>query len=73
MSLVTLTTSAITQMKYLLDKKPEAKGIQLLVVKSGCSGMKYHLDYVRTPLENAQVVEQNGITVYLRVPPCYFS
>ncbi|KTC84176.1 HesB/IscA family protein [Legionella brunensis] len=49
---VSLSEAAKRHILSYLDKQNEVKGIRLSVKKTGCSGLSYVVDYVKTPHEN---------------------
>jgi iron-sulfur cluster assembly protein len=66
MAPLTLTESAVERVRALLDgrDKPSA-GIRIGVRSKGCSGLTYTLEFAdeRGPLD--EVVEKDGITVFI--------
>lgn len=67
MAYITITDRAAAKAKQLLEKagKPGA-ALRVRVISGGCSGMEYKLEpdaLPPTPSDN--VVEQNGLKVYL--------
>ncbi len=42
---LTLTNSAVNQVKNLLAQQPQAVGLRIGVRQRGCNGMSYTLDY----------------------------
>lgn len=47
---VSMTESAMTHVRKLLARS-DAQGVRIGVKKSGCSGFKYEIEFVTTPLE----------------------
>jgi len=65
--LLTLTESAATRAKFLLEKtgKPGA-ALRVRVISGGCSGLEYKIEPdFEPPKPQDQVVESNGVKVYL--------
>lgn len=48
---ISFSESAIKHLVSYLVKNPEQKGVRLSVKKTGCSGLSYVVDYVKSPLE----------------------
>ena len=42
---LTLTNSAVSQVKNLLSRQPDALGLRIGVRQRGCNGLSYTLDY----------------------------
>lgn len=61
---MSITPSAIVHLKELLDQ-PEPKMIRVGVKNRGCSGLAYHLEYVKKPGAFDEVVEQEGVKVLI--------
>jgi len=67
MALVTVTESAAEQIKRLLDQegKVESHGLRMKVVGGGCSGLQYQLAFDDNERENDNVLEINGIRLFV--------
>jgi len=61
---MTLSPSAVTQLRRLLDQ-PEPKLIKVGVKQKGCSGLSYDLQYVDRPERLDEVVEQDGVKIVI--------
>lgn len=66
MSNISITERAVDQIKALLEKqgKPDA-GIRLGTRTYGCSGMGYTIDLCDAPSDNEELIELNGIKLYV--------
>ncbi len=64
--MITVTPSAVQQLKTLLAETPESsgKGLRLYVETGGCAGMQYGmgLDF---PKEGDEVIEHDGVHFYV--------
>ena len=60
---VTLTESAVDQIKKQLHKRGQGLGLRLGVKKSGCSGYAYVIDYADQAYEADIVFEDRGVKV----------
>lgn len=56
-----VTDKAANRIKTFLEKKPEAKGFKLSIVKTGCSGWGYEVDLPIELSESDVVFEDKGI------------
>lgn len=71
---ITLTPAALKHIQSQLQKQPQYKGIRFGVKKSGCSGLKYLLDYVveinpqdmMITVENVMIAMASSDLAYLR-------
>lgn len=61
---VTLTASAVRQIKRLMDREG-AKGLRIGVKKGGCAGMEYTMETAQDVLPHEEVVEQEGARVLI--------
>jgi iron-sulfur cluster assembly protein len=61
--MITLTESAIKRVGDMMTKRQSGIGLRIGVVKSGCSGFSYALDYADELQENDTVIEQGDIKV----------
>ena len=62
---ITLTAAAAERVKFLLDQKPEAKGLRIGVKTKGCSGLSYAIEYAKAPESLDTIVHEQGVTVYI--------
>lgn len=73
MALVTLTEKAVRQMRSMLasrDRKEE--GVRLAVKSRGCSGLSYLLEYAEKPQPGDEVVESDGIRLFIDPKATFF-
>ncbi|CAK7902823.1 iron-sulfur assembly protein 1 [[Candida] anglica] len=63
-ALITLTPSAISHLKALLDQ-PEPQLIRIGVRNRGCSGLTYNLEYVNEAGKFDELIEQDGVKVLI--------
>lgn len=64
MALITLSANAVEHLRALLDQ-PEPQLIRIGVRNRGCSGLTYHLEYVTEPGKFDELVEQDGVKVFI--------
>lgn len=57
---ITLSEAAVKHLISYLNKNPEQNGVRLSVKKTGCSGLSYVVDYVKSPLEGDIVLPLSG-------------
>lgn len=57
--MITLTESAIDRVRDMMTKRESGIGLRIGVVKSGCSGYSYALDYA-DELANGDVILERG-------------
>lgn len=57
--MITLTESAINRVRDMMSKRDSGIGLRIGVVKSGCSGYSYALDYA-DELGNGDVILERG-------------
>lgn len=57
--MITLTESAIERVRDMMTKRESGIGLRIGVVKSGCSGYSYALDYA-DELANGDVILERG-------------
>lgn len=63
---MTITPAALERVKLLLDKRGKSSaGIRIGIRTKGCSGLSYTLEYAdeKQPLD--EVVEVDGITIFI--------
>lgn len=65
-NLFTLTPQATARVKVLLEGrgKPSA-GIRIGVRTKGCSGLSYTLEFVDDPHPGDEIVQDQGLTIYI--------
>lgn len=64
-SAITITDKAAEHIKGLLAKNENAVGIKLGTETHGCSGLGYTVDYVEEISDDDELVEHNGVKVYV--------
>ncbi len=65
-NIVTLTPAAISQVRYLLQKKGNpALGLRLGVKGGGCSGLSYVMNLEENPTEKDHTYEVEGVQVFV--------
>lgn len=63
---VTLTDAAAERVKEIMASADEAYvGVRVGVKNAGCAGMEYTMDYVTQPGPIDEVVEDNGVTIFI--------
>ncbi|CAF0994364.1 unnamed protein product [Brachionus calyciflorus] len=62
---ITLTPAAMDRAKELMKRNPEAAGLRIGVKQRGCSGLSYTLEYANDKKKFDEIVEQNGIKIYI--------
>ena len=63
---VTLTDAAAARVKEIMAKADERYvGVRVGVKNAGCAGMEYTMDYVTEPGPIDEVVEDNGVTIFI--------
>jgi len=63
---VTLTDAAAGRVKEIMAKADEKYvGVRVGVKNAGCAGMEYTMDYVAEPGPIDEVVEDNGVTIFI--------
>lgn len=64
--MITLTASAIKELKSLLEKKQASpgEGLRLSVQKGGCAGMQYVMQ-IESAQDGDQTVEEDGAVVHV--------
>lgn len=63
-ALISLSPNAVLHLKDLLNQ-PEPKLIRIGVRNRGCSGLTYHLEYVTEPAKFDELIEQDGVKVFI--------
>lgn len=65
-SLVSLTAGAVTAIQKLLKENGmEGYGLRFGIQGGGCSGYMYQLEFEEAPQEEDQVVDQDGVRVFV--------
>jgi iron-sulfur cluster assembly accessory protein len=64
---ITLTPAAAQKVRDLMaqPEQVEATGLRVKVVGGGCSGLTYQIALERAPAEHDDVLESEGVTIYL--------
>ncbi|KAA0716578.1 Iron-sulfur cluster assembly 1 -like protein, mitochondrial HESB-like domain-containing protein 2 [Triplophysa tibetana] len=62
---LTLTPSAVSKVKQLLQAKPEYMGLKVGVRTRGCNGLTYTLDYTKAKDKSDEEVLQDGVRVFI--------
>lgn len=63
--MITLTESAVKQIKRFKEEEKADGGLRIAVVGGGCSGMSYKLDFQKEPAPNDKIFEQDGVKVFI--------
>jgi len=64
-SMVTLTPTAIGKVKEIMVERGEEGGLRIAVIGGGCSGFQYQMSLDETAGEDDQVVEQEGLKLFI--------
>ncbi|KAL6070966.1 FeS cluster biogenesis [Balamuthia mandrillaris] len=65
-SVLTFTDAAVQRLKEICAKRdPPVAGLRLSLKKRGCSGMAYTLDFVQEKQKHDEVVEADGVSVFV--------
>jgi iron-sulfur cluster assembly protein len=67
-NLITMTDSAVEQLKALLSQQENANpqmGLRVFVYPGGCSGMSYGMAFEDQPGDDDQTIEVNGVKLYV--------
>ncbi|WP_418593902.1 HesB/IscA family protein [Ponticoccus sp. (in: a-proteobacteria)] len=59
---VTMTPKASQQIRKLMERDG-VSALRIGLKKGGCAGMEYTMDFVETPDDNDEIVEQDGARV----------
>jgi iron-sulfur cluster assembly accessory protein len=62
---ITLTPNALARVKELMSKNTEMAGLRVGVKQRGCNGLSYTLEYAKEKLKFDEVVEQNGVKIFI--------
>ena len=63
--MLTLTTTAVEKVKSILAERGETGGLRIAVVGGGCSGFQYQMSLDQQAGDNDQVIEQDGLQVFV--------
>lgn len=63
-AIISLSPNAIQHLRGLMEK-PQGKYIRIGVQNRGCSGLTYHLEYVNEAGKFDELVEQEGVKVFI--------
>ena len=64
--MVTLTETAVTKVKEILDsQEPKPNGLRIAVVGGGCSGFSYSMAFENTPNMLDKTYNYNGLKVFV--------
>ena len=63
--MITVSSTAAQKIQKLLSKRGHGTGIRLAVNTRGCTGLSYVLEYVDEPQPGDDVINDNGVTVYV--------
>lgn len=64
-TVMTLTDAAADRIKTIMASKPDMYGLRLSVVKGGCAGMEYTLEWVSEPGKFDEIIEDKGARVLI--------
>jgi iron-sulfur cluster assembly protein len=64
---ITMTENAVKKVKSILTEKncPPNGGLRVAVAGGGCSGMSYKMDFAEAPKESDNVIEQEGVRLFI--------
>ena len=62
---LTLTPSAVNRIKELTEGVPNCIGMRIGVRQRGCNGLSYTLDYADKKEKFDEVVNQDGVSIYI--------
>ena len=62
---IELSPAALERVQRFLASNPDALGMRFGVERTGCSGWGYVVDLAREQREGDQVVEQDGVRVFV--------
>lgn len=63
--MITLTSKALGKVKEIIAKSQSESGLRIAVIGGGCSGFQYQMSLEANPNPEDQVVEQEGLKVYI--------
>ncbi len=66
-SVLTFSEKAKSRLKEIMssNEHKESKGLRITVKSGGCAGMTYDMSYVKEENKNDEVVETDGIKVFI--------
>jgi iron-sulfur cluster assembly 1 len=62
---ISLTPAAVDRVKELMKANPDMSGLRIGVKQRGCNGLSYTLEYAKQKNKFDEVVEQNGIKLFV--------
>ena len=62
---LTLTPTAVRRVKELTAGVPDCIGLRIGVKQRGCNGLSYTLDYAQSKQKFDEVVDQDGVSIYI--------
>lgn len=62
---LTLTPTAVNQIKHLMRENPAMRGLKIGVKTRGCSGLSYTLDYSNDKGKFDEEINQDGACVFI--------
>lgn len=62
---LTLTPTAVSKVKQIVESKKNCLGLQIGVKKRGCNGLSYTLDYAMEKVKFSEEVEQDGVKIFI--------
>lgn len=62
---VTLTDAAVSHIRKQLAGNPDARGIRLVVKKSGCSGYMYETEWVTEANDSDAIYQVDDVALYV--------
>ena len=68
--MITVSDEAVNKIRSLLEREGESlsaskRGLRVAVKGGGCSGFQYKLDFEDAPDDMDQVIESNGVRVFV--------
>jgi len=66
-SIITITDSTAERVKEILidTKETNVKGVRVSVVKGGCAGMSYQMNYLKNEEPGDEIIKDKGVEVYI--------
>lgn len=62
---MTLTEAAAQRIRSIMQAQPDKFGLRLGVIKGGCAGMEYSMEWVDEPGKYDEVIEDQGARVLI--------
>ncbi|MFH4975393.1 hypothetical protein AB6A40_002102 [Gnathostoma spinigerum] len=62
---LSLTSQAVSRLKYLLEQEPSVKALKIGVRQRGCNGLTYTLEYANEKGRFDEEVEQDGVRIWI--------